>query len=307
MRRSTAMLAPPKRLTLLAAVVALALPIAACDSSAGDPDGGATTLDAPVTPVDGPPAGGGCGRTGAATGVTNGSVVVGGVTRTFLRVVPASYDSSRAYPLIFAWHGRTGTAAIARLYFRLEAETGDDAIIVYPQGLSVSADPGDTGWELEAAGRDVALYDALAADTAAAYCLGSTYSIGHSFGGYLSNALACYRGGTGAGQVRAIAAIAGGGPFGSCPGDAISAIIIHGRGDQVVPFANGEASRDAWRTDAGCGTAATAITPTPCVEYGGCRAGLTVRWCAHDETTSSGHGWPAFAPGAAWQLFSQSP
>lgn len=283
------------------------LVVVGCDGgSASDGDGG-TAIDAPAGSIDAPAASGGCGASGAATGVVNGTIVVGGVPRTYVRVVPASYDASRAYPLILAWHGRTGSAGGARQYFRLEAQTGDAAIIVYPQGLSVSADPNDTGWELTADGRDVALYDALTADTTAAYCIGRTYSIGHSFGGYMSNALACFRGGAGPGQVRAIAPIAGGGPFGACSGGPVSAVVIHGRTDGVVEFAQGEASRTAWRTAAGCDATEAAVAPSPCVEYAGCDGGLIVRWCAHGETAGNGHGWPTFAPIAAWQLFQQSP
>ena len=52
--------------------------------------------------------------------------------------------------------------------------------------------------------------------------------------------------------MRAIAPVAGGGPFGTCPGDPVSAVIMHGMNDLVVPFTQGEGSRDTWRSDAGC-------------------------------------------------------
>jgi polyhydroxybutyrate depolymerase len=107
--------------------------------------------------------------------------------------------------------------------------------------------------------------------------------------------------------VRAIAAIAGGGPFGACDGDPISALIIHGTVDLIVPFVQGEGSRDIWTAAAGCDATTTPIDPDPCVAYDGCDPGLAVRWCAHDEAANSGHGWPSFAAGAAWQLFEDSP
>jgi poly(3-hydroxybutyrate) depolymerase len=114
--------------------------------------------------------------------------------------VPAGYDPARPTPLIFAWHGRTGTAAGARSYFGIETASGGAAIVAYPQGLPVTADPNDTGWELTASGRDLAFYDALSAELRATYCVGSAYSMGHSFGGYMSNAVACFRGGTAPGE-----------------------------------------------------------------------------------------------------------
>ncbi|MDB4961180.1 MAG: hypothetical protein JWP01_1179 [Myxococcales bacterium] len=277
------------------------LALAACDS------GGSANPDAPTgrdsTLPDGPLSMG-CGTADPITGVTTETIMVAGVARSYLRVVPASYDPMRPYPLIFAWHGRTGTAAGARSYFGVTAAVADNAIVVYPQGLAVTAEPSDTGWDLTAAGRDVALYDAIHTAVTSTYCVGSTFSMGHSFGGYMTNALACYRGG--ATGIRAIASIAGGGPGPSCPGDPVSALVIHGMGDSVVPFSEGTGSRDRYRTDAACGTMTQPITPSPCVAFDGCSAALAVRFCAHTETAGSGHGWPAFAAGASWQLFQDS-
>jgi poly(3-hydroxybutyrate) depolymerase len=248
----------------------------------------------------------GCGAAAPPTGVINGTINVGGTDRTYLLSVPASYDPTRAYPLIFAWHGRTGTSQLARQYFGIEAQTTTNAIVVYPQGLLVSGTAGDTGWELGETQRDVLFFDALYTKIAGEYCTGTTFSMGHSFGGYMSNSLGCYRGGTGAGKVRAIASIAGGGPFTSCSGDPISAVIIHGTEDTVVLPSQGLMSRDTWRTAAGCATTSMAATPSPCIAYDTCTAGLDVRYCEHSQTAGSGHGWPSFAAPAAWQLFQDS-
>lgn len=271
--------------------------LAACALGCGAP--GATVEADASLPPDAPTGDtGGCGLA-SPTGVHAGTITVAGVERSYIRVVPADYESSRRYPLVFAWHGRTGTATLARQYFGIEAAAGGDAIIIYPQGLDVSATPGDTGWELTAGGRDVALFDALLAETQASYCILGAFSIGHSFGGYFSNTLACHRGGT----VRAIASIAGGGPFGACGASPVSAVIIHGTQDQVVPYTQGEASRDHWRAAAGCAGTTTATEPAPCVAYDACQAPLSVRFCSHDDPAGAGHGWPAFAAGAAWRLF----
>lgn len=288
-------------------IALLGLLVAGCDSSSSTspdatPGSDGTTTDGAI---DGPTSMG-CGTAGAATGVVTETISVGGVDRTYLRVVPANYDPMRPYPLIFAWHGRTGSATLARQYFRIETAATDNAIIVYPQGLSVSSDPADTGWILTASGRDVALFDAIQDAVTTSYCVGRTYSMGHSFGGYMSNSLGCYRGGTAPGAVRAIASIAGGGPNGTCSGEPLSALIIHGMSDGVVPFTQGTGSRDVWRTEAACATTTQPITPSPCVAYDGCTTGLDVQFCAHTETAGNGHGWPAFAPGAAWALFQDS-
>ncbi len=281
--------------------------LAACggDDAGGGGDAGDVDAGSDAPAIDAPPTGG-CGTAGA-TGVQNGTIDVAGTPRTYVLFVPPGYDGTRSFPLVFAWHGRTSNGAQARQYFGIEAVAGGAAIVVYPDGLPVTQDPNDTGWELNSNGRDLAFYDALHARLRADYCIGSTYSMGHSFGGYMSNAVACFRGGTGEGEVRAIAPIAGGGPFGSCSGAPVAAVIIHGTADSVVPFAQGEGSRDTWRARAGCATTSTAIAPSPCVAYDGCGAGTAVRWCAHDETAFGGHGWPAWASDAAWDLFTATP
>lgn len=285
----------------------MAAALAACGGGGTTPtfDADPNAPDADPSAPDAPPSGT-CGNA-APTGRLDRTIDVGGTTRDYILDVPAGYDPNRTYPVIFAWHGRTGTAVQARQYFGIGALAGDDALLIYPQGLPVTANPNDTGWELEANGRDVALFDAMLAEVQAEYCVGRVYSMGHSFGGYMSNSLACYRGGSGPDDVRAIAPIAGGGPFTACSGGPVSAVVIHGMQDQIVPFTQGEGSRDAWLDAAGCSATSSPITPAPCVEYSGCTAGLTVRWCAHDDPAFSGHGWPAFAPGAAWDLFQASP
>ena len=34
--------------------------------------------------------------------------------------MPPGYDPNKQYPLVFAWHGRGGDGALARLYFKIE-------------------------------------------------------------------------------------------------------------------------------------------------------------------------------------------
>jgi polyhydroxybutyrate depolymerase len=291
----------------------VAAAIAACgggdsttiDADPNAPDADPNAPDADPNAPDAAPSGS-CG-TAAPTGRIDRTIVVDGTERDYILDVPAGYDPDRTYPVIFAWHGRTGTAALARAYFGIDDVVGSNALVIYPQGLPVTANPNDTGWELEANGRDVALFDAMLAEVQAEYCVGRIYSTGHSFGGYMSNSLGCFRGGSGPNDVRAIAPIAGGGPFGSCTGMPISAVVIHGMSDAVVPFSQGEGARDTWLAAAGCSTTSSPITPAPCVEYSGCTGGFSVRFCAHTETASSGHGWPSWAPGAAWDLFQASP
>lgn len=266
---------------------------ATSDSSSGstDPDGssGGTPGGTPGCGMDFPP--------GDAVVQT----MVGAAEREYLLVVPDGYDPSTPTPLVFAWHGRGGTYDIARLYFGVEQAAGGQAIFVYPQGLPIASMGGQTGWDLAPSGIDVAFFDAMLEETSNNLCIDPerVFTTGHSFGGYMSNALACFR----ASALRAMGSVAGGPPFGACEDESVAAWITHGTEDQVVPFSQGEASRDAIVERNGCGDATAAVDPAPCEAYDGCAEGLPVVWCAHSETDLMGHLWPDYAGAAIWAFF----
>jgi polyhydroxybutyrate depolymerase len=284
----------------------LAVALAACGSSAGDdgPAADAASADATSgTDAAGDPTGA-CGDDGAPTGADELTVTVAGAERVYLRVVPADYDPDRRYPVVFAWHGRTSNGAQLRSYAGLESEAGGGAIFIYPDGLGIGGNPSDTGWDLSASSPDLELFDVILAALKASHCIDAdrVFSTGHSFGGYMSNHLACSRGG----QVRAIAPVAGGGPTPAlCDGVATDALIIHGSMDEVVPVEQGEGSRDYWLGVNGCSATSAPVSPAPCQAYDGC-GDHPVVWCQHDDATFSGHGWPAFAAGAIWGFFTGS-
>lgn len=246
--------------------------------------------------------GGSAGSTGchltSPTGVQALTIDVGGTERTFVLSVPDGYDPATPSPLVFAWHGLGGSGSGARSYFGLEQQAAGAAIFVYPDGLVV--EQGDTGWVLTVDGRDVAFYDALRAQLEAQYCVDTTrvFSTGHSFGGYMSNALGCAR----ASELRAIAPVAGGGPWGACDTTPLSALVIHGSNDPTVDPSEGQGSLTWWRQQAGCSGESVATTPAGCVDYQGC-TGVRVGFCTHEE----GHSWPALAPEAVWGFFTAAP
>ena len=246
--------------------------------------------------------GAGCGSDLTPGAVTQ-TVEVEGKTRTFLFVVPDGYDPAIPTPVVFAWHGRGGTSELARAYFKVEEAAADAAIFVYPQGLPQPDFDNDTGWNLDTSGEDVAFFDAMLAFVSARACVDEAriFSTGHSFGAYMSNTLACARAGT----VRAVGAVAGGGPFFGCTGP-VAAWIAHGMSDTTVPFSQGEGSRDFWKNENGCADTTTPLPdPDVCVEYDGCMRGFPVVFCPHDEPALGGHGWPAWAGPAIWAFFAR--
>jgi poly(3-hydroxybutyrate) depolymerase len=127
------------------------------------------------------------------------------------------------------------------------------------------------------------------------------FSTGHSFGAMMTNALGCYRGDV----LRAIAPVAGSPPNGgrggaaTCTGE-VAAWLAHGENDTTVDYMkSGIPSRDFWLTRNGCTMTSEPTTPSPCVAYQGCRDGLPVHWCVHQNM----HDWPSFAGAGIWAFF----
>lgn len=258
------------------------------DSSTG---GGAT--GEPV--VDRSP---GCGADPSAIPET---LEIEGTERTFTLALPDGYDPDEPYTLVFAWHALGTNGDIARVYYQVEEASEGQAIVVYPNGLPVASQGGLTGWNLEPDGYDLAFYDELYQELTDNLCvdLDRVFSTGHSFGAFMSNAVGCFRGE----QMRAIAPVAGGGPYGTCQGST-AVWLAHGTSDPTVPFETGQASHEYWADRNTCDAATMPTDPSPCVRHEGCAEGLPVVWCQHDETEpQGGHHWPSWAGAAIWAFF----
>jgi poly(3-hydroxybutyrate) depolymerase len=267
--------------------IALGL-LLACGAELSTPGSG-------TDPGTDPGTGSGAGGCDAAPtpGVTNGSIVVGGVRRTFVLVVPTA-AAGQPLPIYFVFHGAGGSGAGYRGWMRFEANATGPGIFVYPDGLS---DGGSTGWP-NTNGRDVAFFDALLAHVKVRACVdeGRVFVTGFSYGGYMSNTLGCTR----AGVVRAIAPLSGGLPWsGSCSRTRAAVWLSHGTTDDPVPIAQGEAARSYWTGVNGCGSETAAVDPAPCRAYQGCAAGHPVVWCQFE----GGHEVPSWVYGGVMRFF----
>jgi poly(3-hydroxybutyrate) depolymerase len=238
----------------------------------------------------------GCGLAPPSAGAKQ--IAVNGATRSYELWLPAGYDRNRAYPLVLAFHGAGGNGRTAQAYFGVQQAAGSNAIVVYPDGLSRN---GTTSWGLFGADAttDFAFFDALVASLRGSLCIDGEriFATGHSYGGYFSNTLGCARGNA----LRAIAPVAGGGPYVSCDGGQVAAWLEASTDDPVVAYSNGQTSRDRWLSANHCASTTHAVGPSACVEYDGCDPGYPVRWCSE---TSLGHGWPSYAGQAIWSFFS---
>src|SRR5690606_12526669 len=98
----------------------------------------------------------------------------------------------------------------------------------------------EMAWDTESQ-QDVVFFDAMLEALTEGLCVDESrvFAAGHSAGGYFTNVLGCQR----SDVLRAIAPVAGGGPFGhtggapSCVGP-VSAWIAHAEDDETVLFSN---------------------------------------------------------------------
>jgi hypothetical protein len=297
----------------------------------------------------------GCGMTnGLKTLTTGGSSVAnglptstrlkitsGGMSREYIIDVPADYDPTHPYRLIFSWHqaygSDTGNAigqypafngpnfdAKNYAYFGLQREATaakQPAIFVAPGGI------GNLPWDFN---RDKVLFDDLLALVDANLCIDDSrvFSTGFSFGAMMSYALSITR----QTKLRAVVAMAAANyNLPGEPTDTNAAPIAYmgttGMSDTTCPYGSdtmgGKACALTHAKDNNCTLPAGNNIPTTtvgskkyvCYDFAGCKAGYPVKMCtfdgAHtpssiDDGNSSGDdGLKAFVPPLAWQFISQ--
>lgn len=254
----------------------------------------------------------GCGKTPTMKNGTF-SLQVNGKNRTYILKLPDNYDKSHAYRLIFGFHWLGGNATdvanggFIDPYYGLLARANNSAIFVAPQGLSESM---GTGWA-NTGGQDVTFVDNMITAIETDLCVDTTqlFSLGFSFGGGMSYALACAR----AKVFRAVA-IYDGGVISGCSGgnDPIAYLESHGVNDTVLSLSGAHAMRDRFVKNNGC-TAANPPEPKSgsnthtSFAYSGCSAGHPVEWYAFDggHTPVPPDNGKTWLPDATWKFFSQ--
>ena len=135
------------------------------------------------------------------------SIDVGGMTREYILSVPSNYNPNTPYRLIFGWHPWGGSAMqVAGTgnsgYYGLKGASNNQAILVSPEGLDFGGN--GLGWG-NTNGQDIAFLRAMLDRFKAEMCIDESriFSTGFSFGGMMSNAVAC------SGLARAVAPMAG--------------------------------------------------------------------------------------------------
>ncbi|GAB4000608.1 hypothetical protein GCM10029992_33060 [Glycomyces albus] len=189
----------------------------------------------------------GCGTAPSLSSGTH-NINVNGTNRSFILKVPDNYDNNYAHRLIFGLHWWGGTAndvasggsdGAVYAHYGLEAQANGTAIFVAPQGI-------DNAWP-DTGGRDVAFIDAMIQQIEADLCVDQSqrFSLGFSYGGAMSYALACAR----PNEFRAVAAIAVPGQVSGCNG-----------GNQPVAYMGIQGVTDSMPQARGCATRSSTTT-----------------------------------------------
>jgi len=133
----------------------------------------------------------------------DGQTRVRGALRTYLMQVPANYQASRAYPLIFVFHGAGGNGRQAYGWgLQNAAGAADNAIFVFPDAIAFQQF--GIGWDDGPDGHDLPFFDGMLNDIEASRCIDESrvFAAGFSWGGDFTVTLACHRGDL----IRAVAA-----------------------------------------------------------------------------------------------------
>ncbi|HJV08603.1 MAG TPA: PHB depolymerase family esterase [Acidimicrobiales bacterium] len=188
--------------------------------------------------------------------VTQRQIEVDGTSRTYRLYTPPAIDDDRPMPLVLALHGANNKPEdFARTTSFDQAASAGRFVVAYPEaqrlvwngGFCCTTGRGDPG-------TDVRFLDRLIADVSSTVRidLARVYAVGVSAGGIMAYRLACDL----AGRIAGVGAVAAGMQLDDCrPSRPVSALVIHGTGDQLVPFEGGRVQGGAIRP----------VPPTPAV------------------------------------------
>ena len=231
-----------------------------------------------------------------------------GLTRGYSIYVPASYDGTTNFPLLFNLHGGGGTNSAWQVSadMRPIADTAD-FILVYPQARPDPSDGNSFNWIPKVPGTfdDVPFFSSLIDTIASNYQIDQhrIYACGYSLGGDMAFELGCKLNN----RIAAIAPVARTmqtNPNSFCsPVHPTGVLTILGTNDLVSPY-NGivfggieyyisaAATHRYWATRNNCDTTATMSAVSPSVER---YTWSTSSGCAYVEelkVIGGGHDWP---------------
>ena len=170
-----------------------------------------------------------------------GSIIHDNIERDYRLFRPASYDGTKALPLVFSLHGFGSNALEQQIYTEMgNVSIDNEFLICFPNGVD---NAWNVGWTNGSTADDVGFISALIDQLSQDYNIepNRIYSCGMSNGGYMSYRLACELND----KIAAVASVTGSfSPqyIDQCqPGKSVPTMEIHGTADLVVPY-NGAAT-----------------------------------------------------------------
>jgi polyhydroxybutyrate depolymerase len=219
------------------------------------------------------------------------------MTRQYILYVPPSYNSSKQMPLIFVFHGYSGTPEFMLSYTDM-ADLADtyDFIVAVPKGTgswnALSWNAGSCcGYASSYNVDDVTFVSDMIDMISSGYCIDPAriFATGFSNGGMMSYRLACEL----SDRIAAVAPVAGDIRLAECnPPRPVPGIAFHGTADAVIPYSWALASVDASADFNQCSDETEVVYQygeVTCVAYKGCAQEATVEFCT---IAGGGHNWP---------------
>lgn len=234
----------------------------------------------------------GCTASALAPGDSSKMLDHGGMARQYLIHVPASYDGSKAVPLVVDMHGWTSNADQQKQISGWLAKSDKEGfVLLHPNGLNNSWNGGSLccGTSQSSMVDDEGFMRAIVMETEKEGCVDSNrvYATGLSNGGAMSHLLACRA----ADLFAATAPVSMGNGTTPCqPSRPISVVMFRGTTDPLVPYTGGtfpsaQADFDQWKGLASCMDPPEMTHDGHCQLYSNCNAGVEVELC----TVSAGH------------------
>ena len=238
----------------------------------------------------------------------NQTIDQGGLTREYSIYVPASYDGTTNFPLLFNLHGGGGTNSAWQVAsdMRPIADTAN-FIVVYPQARPDPSDGNSFNWIPKVPGTfdDVPFFSSLIDTIASNYQIDQNriYACGYSLGGDMTFELGCKLNN----RIAAIAPVARtmqANPNSFCsPVHPTGILTILGTDDFVSPYdgivfggieyyISAAATHRYWVTHNNCDTTASMSVVSPSVER---YTWSTASGCAYVQelkVIGGGHDWP---------------
>jgi polyhydroxybutyrate depolymerase len=248
----------------------------------------------------------GCNKANPQTGSSGSPLTVSG--HQYYVKLPTGYDPAKPYPTMIMFNPTNNPISWAETSAGFEvAGPKDNWIRVYPHPANSSS-----GW----GSGDVSFFAPLYEQITASYCIDKArvFASGESSGGDFSSILGCEH----ADKLRAIGPCATKNvqqyPLNAetrkCTGQ-VTAVVIHGKMDNVVGPENGPKTRDFYVALNKCDATTKPVTgytdnQSNCVQYDGCDPNRDVYWCQHSDPnySNTNHGWPKFAGKFLYELFS---